>query len=409
MSDYQGNSSQKNDAVYWIIALGLILSRVAAPVGVLMIVMKLFGGEGQKKKRKQQGRHPYYDQQAGQDRVGARTAWEAPPVREMPVQQSAVREAPAQRKAAPKPKKKKAAPKDPIFVLDQKGKQWAIAGGAMAAGCLIAFISSLGDPLYWLLEGNYAFFIQEIMDLMVLPCCAAAGLGGLWVGLRKRKQASRYRSYLAMIGRQDSVSISALASATGLSHAKVREDLADMLDDGLLPQGYLDYGGDRLVLTGEGIAQQPKKQQETPPPPPREDENAILTEIRTINDAIDNEKLSAQIDRVGVITAKILDYQKSHPEREVELHSFLSYYLPTTLKILRTYAQLEDQEVAGENITAAMSRIEGMMDKAVEGFEKQLDRLFQGDVMDITTDVEVLERMLAKDGLSDQEGLTLGL
>ena len=61
------------------------------------------------------------------------------------------------------------------------------------------------------------------------------------------------------------------------------------------------------------------------------------------------------------------------------------------------------------NKLTAMQRIEGMMDKVVEGFEKQLDLLFQGDAMDITTDVEVLERMLAKDGLSDQEGLTLGL
>ena len=83
--------------------------------------------------------------------------------------------------------------------------------------------------------------------------------------------------------------------------------------------------------------------------------------------------------------------------------------LLTTLKILRAYAQLEDQEVSGQNITAAMSRIEGMMDKVVEGFEKQLDLLFQGDAMDITTDVEVLERMLAKDGLSDRQGLTLEL
>ena len=87
----------------------------------------------------------------------------------------------------------------------------------------------------------------------------------------------------------------------------------------------------------------------------------------------------------------------------------MSYYLPTTLKILRAYGQLEDQEVSGANITAAMNRIEGMMDKVVEGFEKQLDQLFQGDAMDITADVEVLERMLAKDGLSDHQGLTLGL
>ena len=211
-----------------------------------------------------------------------------------------------------------------------------------------------------------------------------------------------------MVGNQSSVSVSALASAAGLPPNKVRDDLADMLDDGLLPQGYLDYGGDRLVLTGDGIAQ-PAREQPAPPPPPKEDENAILAEIKAVNDAIDNEKMSAQIDRIGVITAKILDYQKTHPDKAAQLHSFLSYYLPTTLKILRAYGQLEDQEVSGSNITAAMQRIEGMMDKVVEGFEKQLDLLFQGDAMDITTDVEVLERMLAKDGLSDQQGLTLGL
>ena len=109
------------------------------------------------------------------------------------------------------------------------------------------------------------------------------------------------------------------------------------------------------------------------------------------------------------ITAKILDYQRQHPEKSPQLHSFLSYYLPTTLKILRAYAQLEDQEVAGENITAAMERIEGMMDKVVEGFEKQLDQLFQGDALDITSDVEVLERMLSKDGLSSKDSIRLEL
>ena len=103
-----------------------------------------------------------------------------------------------------------------------------------------------------------------------------------------------------------------------------------------------------------------------------------------------------------------MDDEKSHPQSAPQLHSFLSYYLPTTLKILRAYGQLEAQEVTGENITAAMKRIENMMDKVVEGFEKQLDQLFLGETMDITSDVEVLERMLAKDGLSGQ-GMTLNL
>ena len=156
-------------------------------------------------------------------------------------------------------------------------------------------------------------------------------------------------------------------------------------------------------------APQPQPLQGQAPAAPQEEENAILAEIRAVNDAVANERVSAQIDQIGTITAKILDYQRSHPDSAPQLHSFLSYYLPTTLKILRAYGQLEAQEVSGENITAAMKRIEGMMDKVVEGFEKQLDLLFQGDAMDITADVAVLERMLAKDGLSDQEGLTLGL
>lgn len=396
MSDYREDRKDNGDTFYWLIALGLIFTGVASPVGVLMIVMKLLSGD----KKRRQGRHPYYQQQSGG--VGARTAREAPDREEenMPSW-----EAP---KKAVKPKKKKRPGRDLISELDAKGKRWAVIGGAVAALCLISFVGSLGDPLYWLFDGNLALFIEELMGLMVLPCAAAGGLGFVWAGLRRRKQASRFRSYLAMVGSQSSVSVSALASAAGLSPSRVRDDLADMLDGGLLPQGYLDYGGDRLVLTGEGIAQ-PPKEQPAPPPPPKEDENAILAEIKAVNDAIDNEKMSAQIDRIGVITAKILDYQKTHPDKAAQLHSFLSYYLPTTLKILRAYGQLEDQEVSGSNITAAMQRIESMMDKVVEGFEKQLDLLFQGDAMDITTDVEVLERMLAKDGLSDQEGLTLGM
>ena len=190
-----------------------------------------------------------------------------------------------------------------------------------------------------------------------------------------------YRNYLAMIGRRQTISISTLASATGASPAKVRDCLEDMLDDGLFPLGFLDYGGDRLVLSGEGLndpapAQEEKTEEKKAAPV--DEENAVLAEIRAVNDSIEDAALSAQIDRIGVITAKIFEYQKSHPERSAQLHAFLSYYLPTTLKILRAYAQLESQGVEGENIAAAMSRIEGMMGKVVEGFEKQLDQLFQG-------------------------------
>ena len=392
MSNPSSQSGRGGDPIYWLIAIGLLFTGFAAPVGIVMIVLKLLGG-------KKRGRHPYYSQQQ-QTNMGARTTAAQEPFSQPE------HTAPKARKTA----KKSPQSPSPLLQLSQQGKRLTQIGAIISAVLAFIIIASLSDAAYWLFNGEFSWFLQDALDMLPFLCGLGGGLGCLWAGLRKQKQAARYRNYLAMIGKHSSISISALASATGSSPRQVRDDLADMLEDGLFPGGFLDLGGDRLVVSGDGLEDTTQPKEEPPQQPaPHEEENAILAEIRAVNDAVDNEKLSAQIDRIGVITAKILEYQRSHPEKSPQLHSFLSYYLPTTLKILRAYGQLEDQEVSGSNITAAMNRIEGMMDKVVEGFEKQLDQLFQGDAMDITADVEVLERMLAKDGLSDKQGFTLGL
>ena len=368
---------------FWILALFFLF--MLPPVGILMIVIKLAGG-GRKKSRPR-GRHPYYMQKE-QGQMGART-----------VQMGGQ----AQTGRSPNPDSVPPA-NSLLSQMSSKAKRLTTVGIVLSA--IFGFISI--DEIVgnlWMLP-DIAWYLEEI----VFPLCGfGAGLGCLWGGLRRRKQVRTFRSYLAMIGSRTTISISALSSAMGVSPAKVRDTLEDMLDDGFFPQGYLDYGNDRLVLTSDGIPDPPKEEEKPAQEEPAEDpQNAILEEIRAINADIDNPKLNQQIDRIGVITAKVFEYQRSHPQKSNQLHSFLSYYLPTTLKILRAYAQLEDQEVDGENISAAMERIEGMMDKVVEGFEKQLDQLFQGDALDITADVEVLERMLAKDGLSSGSSLRMG-
>ena len=368
---------------FWILALFFLF--MLPPVGILMIVIKLAGG-GRKKSRPR-GRHPYYMQKE-QGQMGART-----------VQMGGQ----AQTGRSPNPGTVPPA-NSLLSQMASKAKRLTTVGIVLSA--IFGFISieeMVGN--LWMLP-DAAWYLEEI----VFPLCGfGAGLGCLWAGLRRQKQVRTFRSYLAMIGSRTTISISALSSAMGVSPAKVRDTLEDMLDDGFFPQGYLDYGNDRLVLTSDGIPDLPKEEEKPAQEEPAEDpQNAILEEIRAINADIDNPKLNQQIDRIGVITAKVFEYQRSHPQKSNQLHSFLSYYLPTTLKILRAYAQLEDQEVDGENISAAMERIEGMMDKVVEGFEKQLDQLFQGDALDITADVEVLERMLAKDGLSSGSTLRMG-
>ena len=371
------NKKQSGGLSSWIFPIFMLM--VFPPAGILFLVLTALSGS----KKTTRGRHPYYSQQQTKKSgpVGART--------------TGTQTAASHRQTEIQQQKE-------ITALHKKGKKLTTIGGIIAGLFGLCTLISAVDNL-WILP-DIAWYLSEVIPLL---CFTTGGLGCLWAGRRKQKKARRFRNYLAMIGLKKAVSVSSLASASGISVDQVREDLEDMLSDGLFPEGFLDYGKDRLVLSGDGLAEEePKK---AAAPTQSDKENAILAEIRQVNDAIDNEKLSAQIDRIGVITAKILDYQKSHPEKAPQLHSFLSYYLPTTLKILRAYGQLEAQEVAGENITAAMVRIEGMMDKVVEGFEKQLDLLFQGDAMDIATDVDVLERMLAKDGLAGQQGMTLGL
>ena len=92
-----------------------------------------------------------------------------------------------------------------------------------------------------------------------------------------------------------------------------------------------------------------------------------------------------------------------YPEKENQLYSFLNYYLPTTLKTLESYARLEHQGIETASIREAKQKINSMLDELADGYEKQLDKLFENDVVDISADIEVMRQMLQKDGLTEDE------
>lgn len=400
MANFQSSSGQNGNGSiwYWIIAIGLILTGFAAPVGIIMIVLKLLSDD----KKHPRGVHPANTKNTFN--LGTAYREETPLGARTTAGNSTARTA-SQTKSASAVLN----PQETILQkLAKKGKRMIGWGGVLSVLFGVGVFSSLGNATQFLFSGYFSLFWSELAGLIPGFCLLSICLGILFAGLRRKKKVQVFRQYLNMIGNQKSISVSTLASATGSSPEKVRSTLEDMFSKGLFPVGYLDRGGDRLILSADGVKDQTAAESASAKESDSE-ENVVLQEIRAINDQISNPKLSAQIDRIGIITAKIFEYQKTHPDKSPELHSFLSYYLPTTLKILRTYAQLEQQKVSGSNITAAMERIEGMMDKVVEGFEKQLDQLFAGETMDITADVEVLERMLAKDGLSNQDGFQMQL
>ena len=133
-----------------------------------------------------------------------------------------------------------------------------------------------------------------------------------------------------------------------------------------------------------------------------------LKELRELNDRIPGEEMSAKISRMEDLTAKIFKLAKEQPEKLGSMRKFMDYYLPTSLKLLARYEKLDAQGVEGTNISESKRQIEETMDTMITAFEKQLDKLFQDDALDIASDVEVLENMLKKDGLSDGQGMTLG-
>ena len=131
--------------------------------------------------------------------------------------------------------------------------------------------------------------------------------------------------------------------------------------------------------------------------------NDALRRIRRANDIIADEELSRQIDSIENSCRQILSVLEQRPQLLSQLRTFLRYYLPTTLKLLDSYALLEEQGIEGDNITASKQQISQIMDTLIKGFEKQLDQLFSTQAIDINSDIEVLENMMAADGLKESD------
>ena len=79
----------------------------------------------------------------------------------------------------------------------------------------------------------------------------------------------------------------------------------------------------------------------------------------------------------------------------------MDYYLPTTLKLVQTYADFDEVQIQGDNILTAKQEIEKTLDTINQAFEKLLDDLFMDAAFDITTDAQVLQTLLAQEGLAE--------
>lgn len=127
-----------------------------------------------------------------------------------------------------------------------------------------------------------------------------------------------------------------------------------------------------------------------------------VSEIKRLNEAIPDQKLSSTLDEIEVLVQKIFQQVEQEQSKLPKIRKMMSYYLPTTIKLVRKYAELQDQRNLN-SVNQMLGEIEKMLETVKTAFRKQLDSLYEHDVIDITADIQVMEQMLAAQGLTDNK------
>ena len=284
----------------------------------------------------------------------------------------------------------------------KSAKQWhkniATLCTIMGAVFLLAGVTNAVDVLeIWRFYPGFSGLFSNIA--MVI-----GGGGALLTGLRMNSTRKLERLLDNVVGERDNIPLPELFAAAGVDAARGRPAVKSAIEHGYFgADAYIDNRTDTLVV--RGAAPQPKKPAPAPAPKPQpaaEDEYAaLLRQLREVNDAIPDPVMSQKISRLEEVSGRIFALAQKDPDKKAQLQKFMNYYLPTALKLLNTYASLSRQAVEGTNITEAKHSIERSMDLLVTAFENQLDKLFQSDALDVTTDIAALEGMLNMDGLTD--------
>ena len=252
---------------------------------------------------------------------------------------------------------------------------------------------------------------------------AAMTAGCGWMlssGVGTMRTVSRFRTYRKLLGQKTQCALEKLARGVGKDVPFVRKDVQKMIGSGYFLEGHLDHEQNHLIISDITYqqfeqarlqleaARKQQAEEAAKAPDPRIKEvldkgSAFIAQIRKCNDDIPGEAVSEKIDRIEQVVRKIFDRVKTHPEVIPDLKKLMDYYLPMTVKLLRAYADMDAQPVQGENILNSKREIEATLDTLNAAFEKLLDELFQDTALDISSDISVLNAMLAREGLADDE------
>ncbi|MBO4939312.1 MAG: 5-bromo-4-chloroindolyl phosphate hydrolysis family protein [Oscillospiraceae bacterium] len=292
-----------------------------------------------------------------------------------------------------------------------------IVGGSLLAGVsFMLFFSSLVFDL--LVAGASILALPAVLTLLGLT----GGTVLIGNGIGNLNFVSRFKMYRKTLGQKTHCALEKLARSVGKSEKFVRRELRKMIDQGLFLEGHMDREQTCLITSDETYryfeqsrlaleerqrqaAEQVQKKAHNAVDPRVQEVldrgNAFVAQIRKCNDDIPGVEISEKISRMEMIVQRIFDRAETNPEVIPDLKKLMDYYLPMTVKLLNAYADMDAQPVQGETILASKREIESTLDTLNQAYEKLLDELFQDTALDVSSDISVLNTLLAQEGLTE--------
>ena len=138
-----------------------------------------------------------------------------------------------------------------------------------------------------------------------------------------------------------------------------------------------------------------------------EDGRKQLDSLKAANAAIPDADISRKLARMTEAGEEILKVLERDTSQARAVRRFMNYYLPTADKLMSSYRMMRETSNPGENLEHAMRSVENSLGMIADAFEKQLDNLYKDRALDVETDIDVLETMMAADGLAGAAGVQL--
>ena len=308
------------------------------------------------------------------------------------------------------------------------GITFAVIFGLGGIGCIVAAETvmpglMLGDTIVTATEGlTYTFTTGTSMAVTALEITGnvltlvACGFGAMISAGASRFSASKKLGALAdaaeKLNAQKGLSVEMLADLTHQTKKKTLKKLRSYIYKGWL-NAWLDDETETLYLTAEDYrAAKEKAAAAAAQPQPEKAETgdtplsldtarrfaAVLEkEQQLMQDAQAREELAA----MHKTTTAICDWLEAHPESQPKTRRFAEYYIPTTLKLLHTYNDVQGQQ--GENAETIRRDIAGILHTLNQAYENLYNNLLSDVAMDISSEIAALQGMLANDGLTGRE------